>query len=277
MAIPDGIIGAITPLLQMKGALGDVLENIGLCSLRFYTAFSLLPATGDQFIQGLIRASFVVMLGFFVAFGMPTGLTAEFKGVMWLALGIKEALIGLLMGFAAATVFWIAESVGAMLDTQTGYNNVQLSNPMSGQQSTPISGMLLQMMVAVFYVLGGMVVFLGVLFESFKIWPVTKMMPITRNLSEVFVLQQTDFMMTAVVKFSAPVLLILVLIDLGFGLITRAADKLEPSGLSQPVKGAVGVLLLSLLVGLFTEQVRSYLLPTDLITRMQALMPAVAP
>ena len=85
---------------------------------------------------------------------------------------------------------------------------------------------------------------------------------------------EIDRMMGTVMKFAAPVLLVLLLVDLGFGLITRAADKLEPSGLSQPVKGAVTLLLLALLAGVFILQVRHFLLPTHLIEQLQAWLPA---
>jgi type III secretion protein T len=272
--IPDGLLGPVTPIFQYGEALGDIIELLALCTLRFFVAFMILPATGQQFIQGMIRNGFVLILGAYIAFGQPPEELLDYSALEIFGFALKECMIGLLIGFSASTVFWTAECVGAMLDTQTGYNNVQISNPMSGQQSTPISGMLVQMMVAVFYVLGGMLVLTGVIFESFKIWPIRSAFPAMGKIAEVFVIQQIDTLMTGVVKFAAPILLILLLIDLGFGLVTRAADKLEPSSLSQPVKGAVGVLLLSLLVGLFTEQVRRYLLPVDLITRMRDLMPS---
>jgi type III secretion protein T len=270
--IPDGLLGPVTPIFQYGEALGNIIELLALCSLRFFVTFMVLPATGQQFIQGMIRNGFVLILGFYVAFGQTPEELLDYSALELFSFALKECMIGLLIGFAASTVFWTAECVGAMLDTQTGYNNVQLSNPMSGQQSTPISGMLLQMMVSVFYVLGGMLVLIGVIFESFKIWPIRSTFPSLNKVADLFVIHQLDTLMTGVVKFSAPILLILLLIDLGFGLVTRAADKLEPSSLSQPVKGAVGVLLLSLLVGLFTEQVRRYLLPLDLLKRMQGLL-----
>jgi type III secretion protein T len=259
-------------------ALGDALEDLGvmvaLCSIRIYAALQVLPATGEQFLQGLVRNGLVLVLGAYVAFGLPTEHVLQMSAAQLLGLAVKEAMIGVLMGFAAATVFWTAECVGALIDTQTGYNNVQISNPMSGEQSTPVSGLLMQLVIGVFYALGGMLLFLGAMFESFKVWPLTASLPSLRGVAEVFVVQQMDSLMTGVVKFAAPVLLILLLIDLGLGLMTRAADKLEPNSLAQPIKGAVAVLLLSLLAGVFLEQVRRFLLPSDLLLRLQALMPS---
>lgn len=52
-------------------------------------------------------------------------------------------------------------------------------------------------------------------------------------------------------------MLVLILIDLAFGLVAKAADKLEPSSLSQPVRGAVALLMLVLLTGSLVEQVKT--------------------
>jgi type III secretion protein T len=50
-------------------------------------------------------------------------------------------------------------------------------------------------------------------------------------------------------------MLVLVLVDLGLGIVARAADKLEPSSLSQPLRGVIGVLMLIALVAVFASQV----------------------
>jgi type III secretion protein T len=55
------------------------------------------------------------------------------------------------------------------------------------------------------------------------------------------------------------VLVTLVLIDLGIGLLNKAAEKLEPSSLAQPIKGATAVAMVVLLVSVFFDQVRSEL------------------
>ncbi|AKJ27822.1 type III secretion system export apparatus subunit SctT [Caldimonas brevitalea] len=266
-------LGSFEDFRLMAEAVEDLFLGVALSSIRLFAAFNVLPATGQRFLQGLTRAGLVVMIGTYISFGVPVEALDALTPIQWFGHVLKEVLIGVLMGMAASTVFWTAECVGALVDTQVGYNNVQLTNPLSGEQSTPVSGMLLQLVLTVFYVLGGMLVFVGALFESFKVWPLLSPLPSLGGVSDVLLVGPLDTLMTSVVKFAAPLLLVLVLIDLGFGLVTRAADKLEPTSLSQPVKGAVTMLLLSLLCGVFITQVRSALLPTQLIQQLQALLP----
>jgi type III secretion protein T len=259
---------------HIGAGFSDLLKTVALHSVRLYVVFAVLPATAGEAVPGMVRNAMVILFGLFIAAGTPSAEIGDLTAASWLMLAIKESVIGLMLGFAVSTVFWVAESVGALIDTQAGYNNVQLTNPLSGQQSTPVSDMLLHLAIAVFFSLGGMLVLLGALFESFKVWPLLAPLPSQKGFSGVFFLAEIDSMMTRSIKFAAPVLLVLVLIDIGFGLVTRAADKLEPNSLSQPVKGAVTMLLLALLCGVFVAEVRQYLLPLDLMPRLQKLLPS---
>jgi type III secretion protein T len=267
-----GNFASIESIAALGTSADDLLLIIALCSLRFLAALYVLPATGPSSIQGLSRAGLVVILASYVAFGVPLEAVQHLNTVQWFSYALKESMIGLLIGFSASTVLWTAQCVGALIDTQTGYNNMQMTNPMQGEQSTPVSNILLQFVVTVFFMIGGMLAFLQVMFDSFKIWPILAPLPSMNGTSDVFVIKTTDALMTGVVKFAAPVLIVLILIDLGFGLVARTAEKLEPMSLSQPIKGAVTMLMLALLVGLFIEQVRRYLIPTGVLERLQQML-----
>jgi len=255
------------------GALGpaqDFFFAIALASLRVQVAFSLLPATSTQFIQGFVRTGLVTIVGAFVAFGAPPGELQHLSPALFAAVALKEVMIGLVMGFSASTVFWIAQSVGTLIDQQAGFGGAQMSNPLAQEQVTPTSSLLLMLLVGVFYELGGMLVFLGALFDSFHLWPLVSPLPKLAALPELFIVNQGDSLMTSIVRFAAPILLVLLLVDLGFGFLTRTADKLEPGSLSTPVKGAVTLLMLALLVGVLISQVRRFVLPTDLLAQLTA-------
>jgi type III secretion protein T len=261
-------------LYRASGSLHHLFLLVSLCSIRLIAGFAVLPATSEQFLPGMARNAVIALIGLYVAFGIDPHRLEDLTVIQMTWLVAKEALVGLLIGFSASIVFWVAESVGALIDTQAGYNMVQLQNPLSDQQSTPVSTMLLQLIVATFWVLGGMLSFIGAVNDSFRVWPLMSPMPDLNALSDVTFLHQIDEMMRMVVKFSAPVLLVLLLIELSTGLVTRAADKLDPHSLSQPLKGAATMLMLALLCGVFIAQVHQFLLPIGVIDRLQLLLPS---
>ena len=143
-----------------------------LCSARLFATFSILQATSEQALQGRVRSGVVIVIALFVAGGQPTDLANQLSGGLFIVFAIKEAFLGMILGYMAATVFWVAEGVGAMIDNVAGYNNVQQQNPLNSAQSTPISNLLLQLCVTLFYTLGGFLFLLEALFETYKWWPI---------------------------------------------------------------------------------------------------------
>jgi len=246
-------------LIHLGESSKSLLTLLAMCSLRAYVAMLVLPVTNDQVLQGVVRNGLALTIGFFIAMGQPLHVVENISTITLLAIMAKEGLIGLLLGYAISTVFWIAEGVGVLIDNQAGYNNVQQSNPLSGEQSTPVGNLLSQLAISGFYMLGGSMALVGLMFESFQWWPLNELMPSWSQMLEQFLQVQVSSYLQTVVKIASAVVMVLLLIDLGIGLIAKTADKLEPNNLAQPIKGAVALLMLVMLVAVFFEQVRPQL------------------
>ncbi len=245
-------------LMQLHGSIAGILVTMVLCSLRIWVAFFIIPVMSDQALQGMTRNSIALLLGIFVAYGSPL-LSTTISPLVLISIMVKEAILGLILGFSAATVFWVAEGVGFLIDDLSGFNNVQVSNPMRSDTSTPTSSMLLQLSITAFWCLGGMIFFLGALYQSFKWWPVVSLQPASMPILESFILTYTDSLMQTIVKLATPMMLILIMVDFSFGFLAKGAEKIDTMSLSMPVKGAVTLLLLAIFVSIFVDQVHSQL------------------
>lgn len=270
---PDGADALFQLGLNIKG----LLLLLSLCTVRIYAAMLVMPATNDQLIQGVVRNGMAMAFGLFVAIGQPVSLVDSLGAVQWMTLALKEGFIGVLLGFAVATVFWTAEGVGMLIDNQAGYNNIQQNNPLTGQQSTPVGNLLSQLAIGGFYMLGGMMAFVGMLLDSFKWWPIKGVAPDWPQLLERFLPTHVSGQAETLLKIAAPVLVTLLLIDLGIGLLGKAAEKLEPNSLGQPLKGAVALLMLVMLVVVFFEQVRPQLSLKPVVQRIERMLTASPP
>jgi type III secretion protein T len=255
----------------MKG----IFMLISMCTTRILVAMILIPATNDQVMQGMIRNGFAVCLGLFLALGQSIEWAMQLSTIELLAIIVKEAMLGVLLGFATATIFWVAEGIGVMIDNQAGYNNVQQTNPLSGEQSTPVGNTLSQLSIAGFYMLGGMVTWVGVLYDSYTWWPLAQTLPSWTGVLERFVQIQVGKYLIAVAQICGPVLLVLLLVDIGIGLISKIAEKLEANNLAQPIKGSVALFMLSLLVAVFFDQVKPQLAFKNFGAELKALSSGV--
>lgn len=254
--------------------LTHMLFVLALCSIRMMVVFLVLPATSDETVTGTARNGVIYMMSLYIMLGQPKAAFDSISATHLIGLGAKEAVIGLLLGYAASTIFWTAESIGTIVDDMSGYNNVQMTNPLRGDQSTPVSSLMLQLAITLFYALGGMIALVGTIFASFHWWPIMQGLPSVTDVVEKFMLKQTDDMFTMIVKMASPIMLMLVLIDIGIGLISRTAEKLEPSNLSQPIRGVIALLLLAQLCAVFIDQVKPQLALQDFSSFIQHGIPA---
>lgn len=258
-------------LLEHGLQFSQYLAVWGVCSLRLFALMTLFPPTSDGVLQGVVRNGVALSFSMFVAAGQPDSFGASLTGLTLLTIGLRETFIGIVMGFAASTVFWVAEGAGSYLDNLTGFNSAQLQNPMLSQQSTPSATLLGQVATVAFWSLGGMQFLLEALYASYKWWPVSASIPASVNVLDAFVMHQTDTLMQTVAKLAAPMLLVLLLIDMGVNLASKSAQKLELSALSQPIKGTVAVLMMAVFAGIFVTQVRDQLDLRLLRTSLEAL------
>jgi type III secretion protein T len=257
-------------IAQWGDVIAQYLALIALCSLRLGVLLIVFPPTSDQVLQGSVRTAATLIWGAFVAYGQQAELP-QLHGAFLVAVLGKEALIGLVLGYGASLVFWAAEGAGTYIDDLTGYNNVQMTNPSSGQQTSITSTLLSQFAIAAFWVLGGMGVLLGAVYESYRWWPLANVTPVPSAILESFVVSRTDTLMQMIAKLAAPVMLALLLIDVGFGLAAKVSQKLDVTTLGRPVKALVTLLMLALFAGVFVDQVRGQLSLADFAAQVKAL------
>jgi type III secretion protein T len=256
--------------IESSHQLVRYMMMLALCSERLIVLMIIFPPTSDSVVQGRLRTALSLLWGSFVAYGQH-GTLEQQSALFLVGVGLKEALIGVGLGFAASTVFWAAESVGTYVDDLTGFNSIQMSNPSSGQQTSLTSTLLSQFAIAAFWVLGGMMSLLGAVYESYQWWPLDNLAPVGGRIIEAFVMHKTDSLMETVAKLATPLMLLLLLIDIGFGFTGKVSSKLNLSSLGQPVKGALTVLMLALLASVFIDEVRGQLSLSNITAESRAI------
>jgi type III secretion protein T len=256
--------------IQSSHQLVGYITLLALSSERLMVLMILFPPTSDNVVQGTLRTALSLMWSLFIAYGQ-IGTIPEMSSMMLIAIGVKEALIGIVLGYAASAVFWAAQSVGTYIDDLSGFNQVQMQNPSDGQQTSLTSTLLSQFAIAAFWMLGGMTFLLGAVYDSYRWWPLADFTPLGGQILESFILQKTDSLMETVAKLATPMMFLLLLVDIGFGFTSKVSQKLNLSSMAQPVKGALTVLMLALMAGVFIDQVRDQLSLTDIAAQVHTL------
>ncbi|WP_067931381.1 flagellar biosynthetic protein FliR [Alicyclobacillus kakegawensis] len=163
----------------------------------------------------------------------------------YLLLALKEAVVGLLLGFLATLVFSVISMAGQMFDVQVGFNLATLLDQgLATGAQTAIGGMFLQVLFSLYFVaadgLDGMTLcilqsyrYVGV--GAFAV-PAHPWTVLTEALS---------MAMAVALEVAAPLLVALLLTDITFALLSRAVPQMNVFVVGLPVKLLVGLAVMA--------------------------------
>ena len=216
-----------------------------LAAVRLGAAFAICPALSDAMISGMARRcavlGFAAILIPMVLDGMPPG--APYTPML-VPIVVKEALIGLAIGFFASVPFWIAENIGNVIDNQRGATMGEVYSPLSGAQVSSTGLFFTQVVSTLFFVGGAVFILLGALYRSYALWPVFTEGIRFDPATPLAILGAADAMLETTVIIAAPIVILMFLATVGLGLVNRTAPQLNVFFLSMPIKSALGVAML---------------------------------
>ena len=172
--------------LQELGVYGH-LTALLLGMPRLFALVTVTPFLGSAVVTGQIRLLLVLALYLPLHPVIVSHLTDEItlSAALSLAVGgklalllLKEAVLGLMIGFLAGIVFWTVQSAGFFMDNQRGASMAEGTDILSGDQSSPLGQLLFQSLVYIFYTSGAFLAFVGLVYASYGIWPVTQLLPL---------------------------------------------------------------------------------------------------
>ena len=242
-------------------AFESTFTSAAMALPRLFSVFAVVPFLSGKMISGLTRNGLLVMLALFMA--PVAGDMPSLSIGMWLLIAAKEALIGLLLGLGFGIFIWAVQSVGDLIDFQTGSGNASFFDPVGGHENGPTGEFLGWLVITLFVAGGGLLAILGVIVDSYRLWPVLSFFPDLGKVLEEFTIRQGDTLFLWIVKLAAPVLLVLVLVELGMGLIGRVAPQLNVFVFSQPLKSLLATLLMLLFLYFIYESLQEFLRPSN--------------
>lgn len=238
-------------------------DNVGNAVLAYFltvpriaASFLILPLLTSDTMPATARNSFYVSLAIVVsplaAEAMPVQtLTAN----LWPYIVAKELLIGTVIGFAFGAIFWAVGIAGNLIDTKVGTNFASIVDPLAGHETSLTGATLSRLAAWLFMASGAFLIFLDLLLTSYHIWPVLDFVPTLPPGGLIYFAGEFEYMMTVAFLLAAPALVIMLLVELAFGLINRFAQQLNVFMLSMPIKAWMAVWIVLLMLGTFVEVV----------------------
>ena len=236
----------------MAGTLaqyGDMALLLVLATVRLSFAFLLLPMFTQEAMPPLVRNSLFIGIATITLALQPVASPTTMDAARWLILFAKEAFIGIAIGIFASSLLWAVESAGQIIDAKAGTSLGAMVDPLNGQQTSNTGLFLARLGTFVFMASGGFMALVGVLLESYAVWPVTAAMPELRPEASAAFEAALGRMMLLMLLIAAPVLLVHYVIDAALGLVNRYAPAINLLTISPPIKALVTTVLVMMLLG----------------------------
>lgn len=237
------------------------LHPLTLIGVFFLTIARIIPIMvfapflGGKNFPAPIRIMFSTAL---VLLFLPHNLLLVQKEIpynmVWVGLMLKELLIGAILGFLAAFPFFLVQMSGNLIDHSRGSSALQVNDPTTQSQTSPIGILFNYTLIAIFFTLGGPFLFFDAIAQSYAIVPVDQVISpdffvstgpywkyVSKLLGAAFALS---------VQLAAPAMIGILLTDLFLGIANRLAPQVQIVFLGISLKSWVGIALLTASWGL---------------------------
>lgn len=235
----------------------SVLARVGLLIVRPGMLIAVMPALGSAFVppQAKIALAGLIAIALLPAVQVPA--TATEVGLV-LTVG-REVAIGLALGFTMRALVAGAEFAGHLSGFQIGFSYAATIDPASGVRNSMVSSLFGMLAVLTFLGVDGHHAVLRALVASYEGLPIG-----LGGVDQSLVTGVRDILgmlFTVGARLAAPVVIVLLVVEVVVGLIARTAPSLGFMVIGYPLRLAIGLFVLGLIVTVVPGVVSSYVTP----------------
>lgn len=210
--------------------------------MRVAALFSAAPVFSLRQFPIRVRVGLAVMVTVLIQPLIPSAPVVDTFGPESFLIAFHQIAVGLAMGFLLQMVFQALIFGGQAIAFSMGLGFAFMMDPQNGVQVPVVAQFYLLLATLAFVIGNGHLVLLGVMADSFQVMPVgmegidrAGLFNIVAWASELF---------AAGVLVALPVIITLLLINIGMGVVGRAAPQLNIFSVGFPVTLMVGLLLM---------------------------------
>ncbi len=244
------------------------------CGLvRVSAILAVFPIFSSSVVPPLVRVLFAFCLStaLFPAIKSTAGLAMNeylSSNMLIAVLVIKEAVVGLTIGFMAKLIFDSISFGFAYMGMQMGFGFSNLYDPNTETQSPVVSNFVMVVVSLLFLAVDGHHLMIHAISETFTVLPLG-VATFSKQLS-LYVFDVGAHVFMIAVRIAAPIAVVIFLMNLGFGLIARAIPQINVLLISFTVNILVGLLVLFLVMPQLGSNVDSFF--TLMFDRMSGVL-----
>jgi len=236
---------------------GEVeIITFALILVRISSMLVTMPIVGTRTVPNQVKILLSVSIAFVLFPFLRTHSSLELAWKDHLILLImREAFLGVFMGFLCRMIFMSVEMAGQILSFSIGLSAAQLVNPSFGESSSVMEQFEIVLGTLIFLGINGHHVFFEALFRSFQLAPVGIMAFKVEAINSVTLMAQE--VIGLAVKLAGPMIAVVLFLNIALGVIGRAVPQINVFVISFPVNILVGLFIFMVSIPLLLTVVES--------------------
>lgn len=213
---------------------------------RILALIAASPFFGESAIPKRLKIGLAAVLSIVVAptLGPLPELATGSYAALWLML--QQVLIGLALGLCIRIVFAAFQIAGEFIGLQMGLSFASFFDPATGSNTAVLSRFLNIVAILVFLALNAHLLVLGVLIRTFEVLPIEPGHLHINGWGAL--LEWSAQLMLSGMLMALPLIIVLLTINLAFGILNRTAQQLTIFAVGFPISLTIGLLLLSVVL-----------------------------
>lgn len=233
------------------------IELLLLVFIRIASALAVLPVFGHRATPTTVKTGLALILALMLVPSLTAQTPAPGGTILdFFLLAAKETLCGIILGFAGQFLFYAVEIAGQLVGFQAGFSVVASIDPNTETQSTVLTQFYNLTVLLVFVTIDGHHTMIRAVADSLQAIPVGKL-AVGSGFVEWSLIATTKVLGDGV-RLAAPLMVTLLLADVGLGILTRIAPTLNVFVLGFPLKIALSLTMISLtltvVISMFSQQ-----------------------
>lgn len=224
---------------------------------RVAALIMMVPLLGMRTIPATFRIGLALAITLIIMPLLPPAPAIDPASAEGLLIIFCQVMIGLAMGFFIRMVFSAIETAGSMIGMSMGLGYAQMMDPVNGIAVPVVSQLYTVMATLLFFALNGHLILIEILADSFHVIPVAP-----NAISEGglwLLLTWAGWIFKGAVIISLPAVAALLLVNISFGVMMRAAPQLNIFAVGFPVTLMLGFVFMLVSLPMFYPQFSSLL------------------
>ncbi|MCT4613025.1 MAG: flagellar biosynthetic protein FliR [Clostridia bacterium] len=231
---------------MMEYLLINVFSQVDLLImvfLRIIGFFITVPVFGGRNmpVYAKIGASFIISM--IIMSTIPvTDKFGELNIMAYGYYGVKEILIGMIIGYLVYLLFSIVLLAGYLIDFNIGFTMASMFDPLSESQATITENLYYFLILMTMLITNGHHMLIRTIVYSYRVIPVGESIMTQNAAMNIVMLMQTMFIIA--IKVAAPVMAVIMVVNVAMGILQKTAPQFNIFVVGMPLKVIIGLFIL---------------------------------